>query len=550
MRATARSICLVVGGGGELTDLDDNAEARAVLLARNGWKVHVLSCSSRSHLWRLLREHGHCHERVSFSTLNASIGHRFFLTASVDGFCPAEASDCVRRTLQALHQDVHFNIIEFPALGGLGFRSVQAKRARLDFGDVCLAVRLDAISQRLREETTRWTSAPEELTLDYCEHYAFQHADVQIMPFPIVVQQAQRLGWNICAETTSAPRESCDDAWTAQVYHKIAEQIRVKRSTLTRHDAPVTSGDKAPLVSIAVAHYNLGRYLPEALAALAEQTYRNIEVLVIDDGSTDAHSMAVFQEMQVRYPQFQFVRQENAGIGATRNRGLWAARGSYFIPVDADNIARPDMVERFVSAIQGNRDVHAMTCYFLAFRETEDVSRENYLYANRPIGGPRILASIRNVYGDANAIFNTEAFRSVGGYETDRDTSYEDWEAFVKLTNKGYRVDVVPEHLFYYRHRDTGFSRVTSAYRNHQRVLRQFLEVDSLPLIERQALWSAFVGFHQAREQLSGRQRSLRYRLVDYVQSWLDRASLPMHGLKRLFVEGKRVREHLARRIG
>src|SRR5262249_55595604 len=159
-------------------------------------------------------------------------------------------------------------------------------------------------------------------------------------------------------------------------------------------------------------HYNLGRYLPQTLAALARQTYCNLDVLVIDDGSTDQASIAVFDRMRTLYPRFRFLRQDNAGIGATRNRGLPEARGVYFIPVDADNVSRPDMVERFVSAIQWNPDVHALSCYFLAFRERDDLSRQEFAYAYRATGGPHALASIRNVYGDANGIFRTEALRA------------------------------------------------------------------------------------------------------------------------------------------
>ena len=97
-------------------------------------------------------------------------------------------------------------------------------------------------------------------------------------------------------------------------------------------------------MTIGIAHYNLGRYLPETLASLAAHTYPRVEVIVIDDGSTDPSSLAAFEQMRVRYPQHRFLRQTNAGIGATRNRCLELATGEFFIPVDADNIARPEMV--------------------------------------------------------------------------------------------------------------------------------------------------------------------------------------------------------------
>ncbi|HSQ54907.1 MAG TPA: glycosyltransferase family A protein, partial [Gemmata sp.] len=271
----------------------------------------------------------------------------------------------------------------------------------------------------------------------------------------------------------------------------------------------------ASLVTIGIAHYNLGRHLPATLASLAEQTYANIEVIVIDDGSNDPESIAVFAEMQGRYSQWRFLRQNNAGIGATRNRCLELARGEFFIPVDADNLARPTMVEQFVRAIQRNPDLAAMTCYFLAFAEGDGDPPPRFLHALRPAGGPHVLAGIRNVYGDANAIFRTQVFRDVGGYETDRGTSCEDWEAFVKLVHAGRRIGVIPDHLFYYRHLTNGFSRRTNWFANHQRVLRQFANTPG----ESAALWTVLLGFHQRLEHLQHAPRPRRHRIADAVHA-------------------------------
>jgi glycosyltransferase involved in cell wall biosynthesis len=285
-------------------------------------------------------------------------------------------------------------------------------------------------------------------------------------------------------------------------------------------------------VTVCVPYFNLGTYLPRTLESLAAQTYPQMEVLVIDDGSTDPTSQEVFQVMQQRYPRFRFMTQPNAGIGATRNRGLAEARGPYFIPVDADNILRPDLVEKLVAGIHHRPEVAALTCYFLAFEQDSDLQRGTYRYAYRPTGGPHVLASMRNVYGDATAIYRTEAFRGVGGYETDRGTSFEDWEAFVKLAQAGHAIDVLPEHLFYYRHRAAGFSRVTRPFANQERVLRQFRQMGNLPAVERMALWDALVGFHRRMDELAAQQRSLRYRLANRVYAACRRVPLVTRSFK------------------
>lgn len=398
----------------------------------------------------------------------------------------ADRSDRVRLALERLHRTHRFARIEFSALGGLGFRAIQAKRAGLAFEDVILAVQLDGCSRWERERTERWPSGFAEVEIDFAERFAFENADERETPDAALCEFVRRIGW----DRPSRERERPEDT--------------------------------SPLVTIAIAHFNLGEFLPDTLASLAAQTYSNLEVVAIDDGSTDSRSLGTFEQMRRRYPQWRFFRQSNAGIGATRNRCLEMACGEFFIPVDADNIARPEMVERFVRAIQRNPHLAAMSCYFLAF---EGATPERFTFANRPTGGPHVLASIRNVYGDANAIFRTAALRELGGYETDRGTSCEDWEAFVKLANAGLGIGVVPDHLFYYRHRPAGFSRRTNWFGNHQRVLRNFTRGRTIAADEAEVLWTALLGFHQRLQELERAPTPRRHRLVDRL--WRMLGSVP-----------------------
>ncbi len=293
-------------------------------------------------------------------------------------------------------------------------------------------------------------------------------------------------------------------------------------------------------MTVGIPFYNLGGYLPQVLDSLATQSYRDLEVIVIDDGSTDPLSQKVFAQQQARYPRFRFLSQENAGIGATRNRALAEARGEFFIPVDADNVARRDMIERFVTALRRNPGLSAVTCFFLAFRNDDELRRPIHPYAYRPVGGPHILAGYRNVYGDANAIFRTEALRSVAGYETDRDTSWEDLEVFVKLVHAGHRIDVLPDYLFYYRHLESGWSRVTNNYLNHQRIIRQFVRSSSLPAADSLALWNALVALQKQNDHLHLVLSSLRYRFADRIHALLRWRPLK-HGIRWLLGSGERV---------
>jgi glycosyltransferase involved in cell wall biosynthesis len=293
-----------------------------------------------------------------------------------------------------------------------------------------------------------------------------------------------------------------------------------------------TGAGDGPLVTLCVPYYNLPLYLPETLDSLARQTYRNLEVLVIDDGSTSPSAIRVFDQQHKRYPHFRFLSHSNSGIGATRNRGLAEARGEYFIPVDADNIARPDMVERFVTAILRNPSLSAVSSYFLAFEDGTDLDAGPFAYAYRPLGGPHVAGCLENIFGDANSIFRTAVLRAVGGFELDRGTSWEDWEVFAKLANAGRAFDVIPEHLFFYRHRADSWMRVTSNYMNHRRVLRQFFKPDiQLSEADRESLWVLLVSLYKQcgklaveNTQLTAQARQLYDKLM--AQTYRHQAAL------------------------
>jgi glycosyltransferase involved in cell wall biosynthesis len=482
-------------------------------------------------------------------------------------------SERVRYALEELHHRHRFSLVEFPERGALAFRAIQARRFGLAFADLPMVVKLHGSGQWLREADQRWLEQTEDLECDYCERYSFERADVQLSLSPDLLDHARRSGWLAREDALVMDHPSFpEDSYQAFVLPKVEDSGEISRNARHRmtpsgcHPVtpsspqsmiPPTPAEYRPLVSVVIPFYNLGAYLPAALDSLASQTYPHLEVIVIDDGSTDPRSLAVFSDQQRRFPEFRFLTQANAGIGATRNRGLSSARGELFLPMDADNVAFPFMVERFVKAMKDNPQAAALTCFFLAFKEGQDPLAGEFEYAFRPVGGPRVLAGLRNVYGDANAIFRTEAFRAVGGYETDRDTSWEDWEAFLKLANAGREVDVIPDYLFAYRHRDTGFSRVTQPYRNHQRVLRQMFRTEQLSQAEKITLWNALVGFQKRQEALVNDNRALqarlgawRYLVADGL--WAIAGKLPVlgRGAKHLFRSGSQAWKFLARRAG
>ena len=119
------------------------------------------------------------------------------------------------------------------------------------------------------------------------------------------------------------------------------------------------------LVTVVVSVYNIERLLPHCLASISAQTYRNLEILLIDDGSTDG-SGRVCDEYAASEPRARVIHQENKGLWAVRNRGVEEARGEYLFFPDGDDYFHRDYVRLMYEAINhGGEEYPLAICDYL-----------------------------------------------------------------------------------------------------------------------------------------------------------------------------------------
>src|SRR4051812_29687900 len=113
-----------------------------------------------------------------------------------------------------------------------------------------------------------------------------------------------------------------------------------------------------PLISVIIPCYNHGCYLPEAVASVVAQTFGDWELILVDDGSSD-DSAAVAEQLIARYPHshMRLLRQGNQGLSASRNNGIHIARGSYILPLDADDRIEPDMLAATLAVLECRPEV-------------------------------------------------------------------------------------------------------------------------------------------------------------------------------------------------
>lgn len=119
-----------------------------------------------------------------------------------------------------------------------------------------------------------------------------------------------------------------------------------------------------PLVSIIIPVYNAERYVSRCLDSVAGQTFRSVEVIIVDDGSTDSTPELV-EVYTKQYPRFRCIRQENRGPGEARNTGVEASLGKYVAFIDADDYIAPDFVEVLFNLAEENAAVIAVCSFYV-----------------------------------------------------------------------------------------------------------------------------------------------------------------------------------------
>jgi glycosyltransferase involved in cell wall biosynthesis len=240
-----------------------------------------------------------------------------------------------------------------------------------------------------------------------------------------------------------------------------------------------------PLVSILVTHFNLGRYLDSAIKSLLDQTYKNVEILIVDDGSTDAESIAKLKSYEnLSIPNLKIYWEQNRYLGGARNFLTQKANGAYFVFFDADNIAFPNMIETMVQAIVSGQ-LKLLTIPVLPFEDgTSHVYKPGpSVGCYMPLGGPLLEGLSSNVFGDANFIIDRNYFTSIGGFTEERGIPFEDWEFLAKCAFRDGAIPVLPTPLLHYRVRIDSMLRSTSKHLGDMRVLRSFEQM--LPVTDK-----------------------------------------------------------------
>lgn len=184
-----------------------------------------------------------------------------------------------------------------------------------------------------------------------------------------------------------------------------------------------------PLVSIIIPGYNRAEYIAETIESVLAQTYRNIEIIVVDDGSTDNTREIVAEYL----PKVQYIWQENSERGASRNHGLRLAKGEFISFLDSDDLWLPNKIEEDLEFLENSSAVGVIYTDICLVD-----AKGNYLKLIKRKGfrGKVTEKLLEDNFVSIGAhLSRTQLIREIGGFLEERQLSgSEDWEMWVRLS--------------------------------------------------------------------------------------------------------------------
>lgn len=208
------------------------------------------------------------------------------------------------------------------------------------------------------------------------------------------------------------------------------------------------------LISVIVPVYNVSEYLEECCRAIISQTYSNLEIILVDDGSTDG-SDKICDYYEKLDDRIKVIHKPNGGLSSARNSGLEIASGSYISFIDSDDYPRQEMMEKLVSCFD-SYDLDVVCCNYSSTKTPNKLDgRISVLGKNKAIsyllddGGYRCFAW--------NKMYRRSMFKNIKYPE---GKLFEDIGTTYKIFKISNRVCYINEDLYYYRQRESSITSV------------------------------------------------------------------------------------------
>ena len=198
--------------------------------------------------------------------------------------------------------------------------------------------------------------------------------------------------------------------------------------------------EESPIVSVVIPCYNHGDFLGVSIESVLNQTFKQYEIIVVDDGSNDGPTKNALDRS--KHPKIHVLRTENQGLASARNNGIRAARGRYILPLDADDKIAPDYIRQAVAVLDQKKEYGIVYCNAEFFGNQSGPWKLPSFTLDRMLLGNIIFYC---------ALFRKDDWAKVGGYNKNMKDGWEDWDFWLSLLEQNIRPYRLSDTLYYYR---------------------------------------------------------------------------------------------------
>ncbi len=244
-----------------------------------------------------------------------------------------------------------------------------------------------------------------------------------------------------------------------------------------------------PKVSIVIPAYNAMEYLPETVASALSQTYKDFEIVLVNDGSSD--SIQEWVETQ-KISQLRLISQENRGLAGARNTGIREAKGTYIALLDADDLWDSTKLEKQVQVLDLDKEAALVYTWLALVDEQGTPTGRCYKRCEEGnVWQPMLTANLVGC-GSAPLIRRT-VLNEVGYFDENLKSFVEDWDLWLRIADQ-YKFRVVKETLVYYRQRGNSASRNWAGMeRSYQIIVAKTFSSSSPELLPLKAKCEAYI---------------------------------------------------------
>lgn len=450
------SICIVTQSIGPIgnTDSDSILFSQCVALAESGHRVTILLTDDK-----IAEIPGFFNWVKFYSQLHIELINLKKYHIPLEGGILRNNSFRVYQWLKSKN----FEQVYFEDKQGVAFYSLLAKSQELHFVETALSIYSLGPIAYLKQNEKKLINSVMDLEVDFLERKTFQMAH-EIITFDHHLKDwLEKNNWTTKKSITLIEENSCSPVATA------------KFETQT-----LDLGENGPLISICIPHFERPQLLQQLLESLQTQTYKNFEVIVVDDGTSNIENIAKLKELEQTHLSLingKLIYSDHQGPSAARNKAVHYAQGKYLLFMDDDNIASSNELEIFLkAALTTNAEI--LTCLFQRFYSQDRPQTNSEPHSIfLPLGGAAQLGLFDNVFGDMNCLILKDTFLQLGGLQGGIDSIWEDWELFSRAALSDIQIEVIPEVLFWYREQTQSQLKKNTTYESFFERSKPYYEV-------------------------------------------------------------------------